>query len=63
LDKRIHGLMKNPDGSVFETESGKKLADHHFRDDLPEVVKDPVVFAGLVDAFAQGTMAPFEVLP
>ena len=63
LDRRIHGLMKNPDGSVFTTASGKNLADHHFRDQLPDTIEDPAVFAALVDGFVGGTMQPFEQLP
>ena len=63
LDKRIHGLMKNPDGTVFETASGKKLADHHFRNQLPDSIEDPAVFARLVDAFASGVMKPLEAVP
>ncbi|MEE2836267.1 MAG: hypothetical protein VYB65_09645 [Myxococcota bacterium] len=63
LDKRIHGLMKNPDGTVFETPSGKQLADHHFRDQLPDHIEDPEVFAQLVEGFSRGIMQPLEQLP
>ena len=63
LDKRIHGLMKNPDGTVFETPSGKQLADHHFRDQLPDHIEDPEVFAQLVEGFSRGVMQPLEQLP
>ena len=63
LDRRIHGLMKNPDGTVFETASGKNLADHHFRKVLPDHLDDPATFERLVDGFVQGTMAPFEAMP
>jgi hypothetical protein len=63
LDRRIHGLMKNPDGSVFTTASGKNLADHHFRATLPDALEEPAVFAALVDGFVDGTMQPLEQLP
>ena len=63
LDKRIHGLMKNEDGTVFETASGKNLADHHFRDTLPDHIEDPEVFAELVARFSTGVMQPLEVAP
>jgi hypothetical protein len=59
LDKRIHGLYKNEDGSVFRTERGKKLADHHFRDHLPEALAKPAHFEAMVTAFREGIMAPF----
>jgi hypothetical protein len=60
LDKRVHGLMKNEDGSVFETASGKHLADHHFRNQLPSQLNDPKLFAELVDGFVSGVMQPLE---
>ncbi len=60
LDKRIHGLYKNEDGSVFRTERGKKLADHHFRDHLPASLAKPDHFEAMVTAFRDGIMAPFE---
>jgi len=63
LDKRVHGLMKNEDGSVFETASGKHLADHHFRNQLPSQLNDPKVFAELVDGFVSGVMQPLEQSP
>ncbi len=61
LDKRIHGLYKNPDGSVFTTPSGKKLADHHFRDNIPASLSDPSTFSALITAFANDTMEPLSV--
>lgn len=61
LDKRIHGLYKNPDGSVFTTPSGKMLADHHFRDNIPASLSDPTAFSSLITAFANDTMEPLPV--
>ena len=61
LDKRIHGLMKNDDGSEFLTPSGKKLADHHFKKNLPDSMEAPDVFADLVQAFVSGRMSGFDV--
>ncbi|MBM65645.1 MAG: hypothetical protein CMH55_05350 [Myxococcales bacterium] len=61
LDRRIHGLMKNEDGSDFLTASGKKLADHHFKKNLPDRMEDPEVFAGLVRDFVAGRMSGFDV--
>ncbi len=61
LDKRIHGLMKNEDGSEFLTETGKKLADHHFKKNLPDRMEEPDVFADLVQSFVAGRMSGFEI--
>ena len=58
LDKRIHGLYRNPDGTVFQTPTGRKLADHHFREGLPESMRDPGSFAEMVRGFVEGTMEP-----
>jgi hypothetical protein len=55
--------MKNEDGSVFETASGKHLADHHFRNQLPSQLNDPKLFAELVDGFVSGVMQPLEQSP
>ena len=60
LNKRVHGLYRNEDGSVFETDSGKKLADHHFRDGLPESLQQPARFAEMVQTFVQKTMGPLQ---
>lgn len=57
LDKRIHGLMKNEAGEIFTTETGKKLADHHFRDDLPEEIREPHAFAAMVQEFMDGKIS------
>ena len=57
LDKRIHGLMKNADGEIFTTPTGKKLADHHFRDDLPEEIRSPQAFAKMVQDFVDGKIS------
>jgi hypothetical protein len=56
LDKRIHGLMKDENGEVFTTATGKKLADHHFRTDLPSEIRAPQNFANMVQDFVDGKM-------
>lgn len=61
LDKRVHGLYKNPDGTVFTTPTGKKLADHHFRDNLPPTLSEPSHFSSLVESFANDVMEPLPV--
>jgi hypothetical protein len=60
LDKRIHGLFKNEDGTVFETATGKQLADHHFHGVLPDDLSLPERFSAMVSGFVNGTMAPLE---
>ena len=61
LDKRIHGLFKNPDGTVFETPTGKKLADHHFKEVMPSTLSDPTHFSEIVRAFANNTMEALTI--
>jgi hypothetical protein len=63
LDKRVHGLMKDETGAVFTTDSGKKLADHHFRDDLPDSIRSPQNFAAMVQAFIDGEMVLPQAAP
>jgi hypothetical protein len=62
LNQRIHGLYRNEDGSIFRTDSGGKLPDHHFRDDLPSTLRDPEIFANMVRSFANNVMEPLPVI-
>lgn len=63
MDKRIHGLYKNEDGSIFKTPSGKQLADHHFREGIDESLKHPDAFADMIRAFVSKNMEPLPVTP